>query len=69
MDSRLKGLNPKIVGDISQSMIMAALLKKGCRVLMPLGDNFRDDLVTEADGWSDKRSAVGARVRTTVIFV
>jgi len=32
MDSRVRGLNPKIVGDISQSMIMAALLKKGYRV-------------------------------------
>lgn len=50
MDARVKGLNPKFVGDISQSMIMAALLRNGYKVLMPFGDNFRYDLVTEADG-------------------
>ena len=50
MDSRVKGVNPKIIGDISQSMIMAALLRNGYRVLMPFGDNFRYDVVTEADG-------------------
>lgn len=50
MDSRVKGLNPKTVGDLSQSMMMAALLKNGYRVLMPFGDNVRYDIVTEADG-------------------
>jgi len=36
LDSRVKGLNPKIVGDISQSMVMAALLRKGYRVFNAL---------------------------------
>jgi hypothetical protein len=42
--------NSKSVGDITQSQVMAALLKRGKKVLMPFGDNFRYDLVVEEDG-------------------
>lgn len=42
--------NSKSVGDITQSHIMAALLKRGKKALMPFGDNFRYDLVVEEDG-------------------
>jgi len=42
--------NSKSVGDITQSQVMAALLKHGKRVLMPFGDNFRYDLVVEENG-------------------
>jgi hypothetical protein len=42
--------NSKAVGDITQSQVMAALLKHGKKVLMPFGDNFRYDLVVEEDG-------------------
>jgi PD-(D/E)XK endonuclease len=42
--------NSKSVGDITQSQVMAALLKRGKKVLMPFGDNFRYDLVVEDDG-------------------
>ena len=42
--------NSKAVGDVTQSQVLAALLKRGKRVLMPFGDNFRYDLVVEDDG-------------------
>ncbi|HZM46056.1 MAG TPA: group I intron-associated PD-(D/E)XK endonuclease [Burkholderiales bacterium] len=42
--------NSKSVGDITQSQVMAALLKHGKNVLMPFGDNCRYDLVVEQDG-------------------
>ncbi|MGH9782870.1 MAG: group I intron-associated PD-(D/E)XK endonuclease [Terriglobia bacterium] len=42
--------NSKSVGDITQSQVMAALLKHGKKVLMPFGDNYRYDLVVEEDG-------------------
>ena len=39
--------NSKSVGDITQSQVMAALLKHGKNVLMPFGDNCRYDLVVD----------------------
>ena len=42
--------NSKSVGDITQSQVMAALLRRGKIVLMPFGDNCRYDLVVEQDG-------------------
>ena len=41
--------NSKSVGDITQSQIMAALLRRGNKVLMPFGDNCRYDLVVEQE--------------------
>jgi hypothetical protein len=42
--------NSKSVGDITQSHVMAALLKSGKKILMPFGDNCRYDLVVEDSG-------------------
>ena len=42
--------NSKSIGDITQSHVMAALLKRGNKVLMPFGDNCRYDLVIEEEG-------------------
>jgi len=42
--------NSKAVGDITQSQVLAALLRRGKKVLMPFGDNSRYDLVVEEDG-------------------
>jgi hypothetical protein len=51
MDAPVKRFrNSKSVGDITQSQVMADLLKRGKKVLMPFGDNFRYDLVVEEDG-------------------
>ena len=51
MDAVVKQIrNSKSVGDVTQSQVMAALLKRGKKVLMPFGDNSRYDLVVEEDG-------------------
>lgn len=51
MDAHLPLIrNSKSVGDITQSHVMAALLKSGKKVLMPFGDNCRYDLVIEDNG-------------------
>ena len=42
--------NSKAVGDITQSQVMAALLRRGKKVLMPFGDNSRYDPVVEERG-------------------
>jgi hypothetical protein len=42
--------NSKFVGDVTQSRVMAALLERGSKVLMPFGDNSRYDLVMEDRG-------------------
>jgi len=42
--------NTKAIGDVSQVMIMAALVRAGATVLTPYGDNCRYDLALERDG-------------------
>jgi PD-(D/E)XK endonuclease len=42
--------NPKAVGERSEAMVLAGLLKNGEVVLQPFGDNQRYDLVVERDG-------------------
>lgn len=48
--SHLRGRNTKAVGDISQSQVLAALIRRGTRVSIPFGDNCRYDLVVEEEG-------------------
>ena len=43
-------MNTKDVGNISQACVVAALLKAGYNVCIPVGDNCRYDLVIEKDG-------------------
>jgi hypothetical protein len=42
--------NSKAVGDVTQAQVLAALIRRGKRVLMPFGDNCRYDLVVEERG-------------------
>jgi hypothetical protein len=42
--------NSKAIGDIAQSQLLAALLRRGQKVLIPFGDNSRYDLVVEENG-------------------
>lgn len=42
--------NPKAVGERSEGMVLAALLRAGNVVLQPFGDNQRYDLVVDEDG-------------------
>lgn len=44
------GYDPKGVGDMSMSQVMASLLKCGMRLLLPFGDNQRYDLAVDEDG-------------------
>jgi hypothetical protein len=43
-------MNSKDVGDISNYCIIAKLLKLGKKVLLPVGDNYRYDIVVEENG-------------------
>lgn len=43
-------MNSKDVGNISEAMVLAALLKRGEKVLMPFGDNLRYDIALDRDG-------------------
>ena len=42
-------MNSKVVGDVSEAAVIAALLKSGMNVLMPFGDRNRYDVVVERD--------------------
>ena len=51
MEARVKQLrNSKAIGDLTQSKVLAALLSRGKKVLLPFGDNARYDLVVEESG-------------------
>lgn len=43
-------MNPKGIGEISECMVLAALIKQGKVVLIPFGNNQRYDLVIDEDG-------------------
>jgi len=43
-------MNAKTVGDISEAMVLAALVRVGKDVLIPWGDNLRYDLAYEEGG-------------------
>jgi hypothetical protein len=44
------GMNTKTVGDISEAMVLAALVRVGKDVLIPWGDNLRYDMAYDDDG-------------------
>jgi hypothetical protein len=61
--------NSKSVGDITQSHVLAALLRSGKKVLMPFGDNCRYDLVVEQGGqFSRIQCKTGKIVHGAVVF-
>ena len=61
--------NSKSVGDITQSQVMAALLRHGKNVLMPFGYNCRYDLVVEHDGLFFRiQCKTGRMERGAVVF-
>ena len=43
-------MNTKHIGDVTEAMILAALVRKSRTVLVPFGDNARYDLVYEEAG-------------------
>lgn len=70
MDTLVKRFrNSKEVGDVTQSQVMAALLKHGKKVLMPFGDNCRYDLVVEDGGrFTRIQCKTGKLVRGAIVF-
>lgn len=61
--------NSKSVGDVTQSQVMAALLRSGKKVLMPFGDNSRYDLVVEEDGrFTRIQCKIGKLVGGAIVF-
>lgn len=61
--------NSKSLGDITQSQVMSALLKRGGKVLMPFGDNLRYDLVVEENGQFRRiQCKTGKIVRGAIVF-
>ena len=61
--------NSKSIGDITQSQVMAALLRRGKNVLMPFGDNCRYDLVVEQDGLFARIQCKTGRIdRGAIVF-
>ena len=40
----------KLVGDLSEKMVMVELLKRGCKILQPVGDRLPYDLAVDKNG-------------------
>ena len=60
-------MNPKAVGEISEGVVLGALLKQGKTVLMPFGNNQRYDLVIDEDGTFVRAQVKTGRLRNGVI--
>lgn len=43
-------MNPKAIGEISEGVVLAHLLKSGKTVLLPFGNNARYDMVVDEEG-------------------
>ena len=62
-----KGVNPKVIGDHSQAMVLARLVQTYPQVLVPFGENCRYDLViAEGDRFIRVQCKTG-RLRNGVI--
>jgi hypothetical protein len=62
-----KGVNPKVIGDHSQAMVLARLVQAYPQVLVPFGENCRYDLViAEGDRFIRVQCKTG-RLRSGVI--
>jgi hypothetical protein len=70
MDAPVRHIgNSKSLGDITQSQVMAALLKRGIKVLLPYGDNSRYDLVVEENEKFSRIQCKTARMdRGAIVF-
>ena len=47
---KLMGLPPKRIGEISEAVVVAELIKRGFEVLRPVGDSLRYDLAIDYEG-------------------
>ncbi len=60
--------NTKLVGDISEANVMAALLEAGYSIAVPFGENQRYDLIAERDGMFLRVQVKTGRLRNGVIL-
>lgn len=61
--------SPKAIGERSEAIVLAALVKQGLPVLIPFGDNQRYDLVVEtADGFARVQVKTAVYDRGAVCF-
>jgi len=60
-------MNPKAVGEISEGMVLAALVKRGKVVLMPFGNNQRYDFVIDEGGRFERAQVKTGRLANGVI--
>jgi hypothetical protein len=62
-------MNSKDVGNISEAMILATLIRAGCTVLRPFGDNVRYDLAIDANGLLIRvQCKTGSRIQGVIQF-
>src|SRR5208282_6664664 len=57
-------MNSKQKGDISESVVLAHLVKKGLAVAIPFGNNHRFDLLVELDGVFKRVQVKTGRIRS-----
>jgi hypothetical protein len=57
----------KAIGEVSEAMVAAALLRTGHAILKPFGDNQRYDLVIESAGKFDRVQCKTGRLKNGVI--
>lgn len=60
-------MNSKVIGNIAESQVIAALIKKGKKVLLPFGDNERYDLVIEENGKFKRVQTKSGKLKNGVI--
>lgn len=62
-------MNPKAVGERTEAVVLAALVKRGKVVLLPFGDNQRYDLVVDENGiFTRIQCKTGRLVKGSVVF-
>ncbi len=61
-------MNSKVIGDISEAAVIAALLRSGANVLIPFGDRCRYDVVVERDGKFERVQIKTGRQRGRILL-
>ena len=61
-------MNSKIIGDISEAVVLAEFLRAGQNVLVPFGDRNRYDLVIESDGKFERIQVKTGRLRNGAVL-
>lgn len=65
---QLKKRDTKSIGDISEAMVLAELVRRGHNVLIPFGENHRYDLVIDTGGVFYRVQVKTGRLRNRTIW-